>query len=85
MTHEVLLGAHHSTSFTYTTSNRLIMSKTALVTGATGLLGREVVEAFSLGGWDVIGTGFSRAKPPSILKVDLGDEAAIDKVLEDAK
>jgi len=32
-----------------------------LVTGATGLLGREVLREFEERGWDVYGTGFSRA------------------------
>ncbi|KAI9723010.1 MAG: hypothetical protein M1812_001459 [Candelaria pacifica] len=58
--------------------------KTALVTGATGLLGRQVVKAFDRGGWKVVGTGFTRAKPPSTLKVDLGSQEEIEKVLDDA-
>ncbi|KAI9707737.1 MAG: hypothetical protein M1836_000699 [Candelina mexicana] len=57
--------------------------KTALVTGATGLLGRQVYKAFSRGGWDVVGTGFSRAKPPSTRKVDLGSEKEIEEALDD--
>jgi len=61
------------------------MANTALVTGATGLLGRQVVQAFERAEWKVIGTGFTRAKPPSILKVDLGSEAEIRKALEQAK
>ncbi|KAI0016972.1 hypothetical protein F4780DRAFT_757075 [Xylariomycetidae sp. FL0641] len=58
--------------------------KTALVTGATGLLGRQVVRAFDDQSWSVTGTGFSRADGQSILKVDLGNapevEATLDKV-----
>ncbi|KAI2615861.1 NAD(P)-binding protein [Hypoxylon sp. NC1633] len=58
--------------------------KTALVTGATGLLGRQVVRAFERNHWTVKGTGYSRADGLSILKVDLvnGEEvtAALDKV-----
>lgn len=61
------------------------MSRTVLVTGATGLLGREVVDAFRTAGWDVIGTGFTRAKPPAILKVDLGNQAEIVKALDEVK
>ncbi|KAI4163678.1 MAG: hypothetical protein LQ342_002712 [Letrouitia transgressa] len=61
------------------------MATPALITGATGLLGRQLVKAFDKAGWKVVGTGFSRANPPSILKVDLEDEAAIDSVLDEAK
>lgn len=59
-------------------------SKSALITGATGLLGRQVVRAFERNQWDVKGTGFSRADGTSVLKVDLGNtseiEAALDRV-----
>ncbi|KAH6666897.1 putative methionine adenosyltransferase 2 subunit beta [Halenospora varia] len=61
------------------------MAKTALITGATGLLGRQVVKAFERAGWDVKGTGFTRAKPPTILKLDLGSEADVAKTLEEVK
>jgi len=61
------------------------MAKTVLITGATGLLGRQVVQAFELAGWKVVGTGFTRAKPPSILKLDLADEAEVAKVIADVK
>jgi len=60
------------------------MVRTVLVTGATGLLGREVVRAFQRAGWEVVGIGFTRARAPSTLKVDLGSEeetvAALEKV-----
>ena len=61
------------------------MAKIALVTGATGLLGRQVVKAFERKGWDVVGTGFTRAKPPTILKLDLGSESEVAKVLKDVR
>jgi len=61
------------------------MPKRVLVTGATGLLGRQVVKAFEREGWTVTGTGYTRAKPPSILKLDLGSEAEIIKVLDEVK
>lgn len=61
------------------------MAKTAFVTGATGLLGRQVLRAFDKAGWSAVGTGFSRAKPPSILKVDLEDQDAIDSALDETK
>lgn len=59
--------------------------KTALITGATGLLGREVVEAFQMKGWKVKGTGYSRADGVDVLKVDLNDEAQVAKTLEEVK
>jgi S-adenosylmethionine synthetase len=61
------------------------MPKSVLVTGATGLLGRQVVIAFQREGWTVTGTGYTRAKPPSILKVDLGSQPEITKVLDEVK
>jgi len=57
----------------------------ALITGATGLLGRQVIKAFERGGWQVTGTGFTRASPPSILKLDLNSTSEIEKVLQDVK
>ena len=61
------------------------MAKTALITGATGLLGRQVVKAFDRAGWDAKGTGFTRATLPSILKLDLGREADVATALEEIK
>ena len=61
------------------------MAKSALITGATGLLGRQVVKAFQREGWTVISTGLTRANPPAIRKLDLSSEAEITKVLDDAK
>jgi S-adenosylmethionine synthetase len=61
------------------------MAMTALITGATGLLGRQVVTAFEKQNWDVVGTGFTRAKPPSILKLDLGSEVDIARTFEEVK
>ncbi|CRK46884.1 hypothetical protein BN1723_001159 [Verticillium longisporum] len=58
-------------------------SRTALVTGATGLLGRQVVQAFEKREWNVKGTGFSRADNVSVFKVDLGDAAEVQKVIDD--
>lgn len=60
-------------------------SKTALVTGATGFLGRQVVKAFAFHDWTVKGTGFSRADGVNILKVDLANAAEVEKVLDEQK
>ena len=54
----------------------------ALVTGATGLLGRQVIKAFDQAGWKTVGTGFTRADPPTILRADLADPTAIEDVLD---
>ncbi|KAJ6261417.1 hypothetical protein Dda_4087 [Drechslerella dactyloides] len=69
------------------------MAKKVIVTGATGLLGRQVVRAFDEAGWEVTGTavdefiytGFSRAKPPQILKVNLSDGDEVGKLLDEVK
>jgi len=61
------------------------MTRTALITGGTGLLGREVVKEFSEAGWKAIGTGVTRAKPPSIVKLDLLEEGGIERVLDEVK
>ena len=60
--------------------------KTVLVTGASGLLGRQVVKAFQTDDdWSVVGTGFRRAKPPTIRKVDLTDSTQMTNILDDVK
>ena len=62
------------------------MPQKVLITGATGLLGRQVIRAFSESkDWEAVGTGFSRAKPPDIIKLDLGDETAVERAIEDVK
>lgn len=62
-------------------------SKTALVTGATGLLGRQLIRAFDYPGrdWAVVGTGLSRADGVSVLRVDLEKEAEVAAVLDSVK
>lgn len=57
-----------------------------LVTGATGLLGREVVDAFRRdSSWKVVGQGFTRAAPPDVLKADLQDEVEAVRLLDEVK
>ncbi|KAL1871312.1 hypothetical protein VTK73DRAFT_2108 [Phialemonium thermophilum] len=55
--------------------------KTALITGATGLLGREVLKAFDQNGWTAKGTGHSRADGRAILKVDFTKADEVEAVL----
>ncbi|KAL1982075.1 hypothetical protein VTN96DRAFT_1788 [Rasamsonia emersonii] len=61
------------------------MSQTALITGATGLLGREVLKAFKRAGWLTVGQGFTRAAPPTILKANLEEPDEIKKLLDEVK
>lgn len=63
------------------------MAKTALVTGATGLLGRQLIRAFEYPGrdWTVKGTGLSRADGVSVLRVDLGKQADVEAALDNVK
>ncbi|KAI1816698.1 hypothetical protein GGS20DRAFT_172798 [Poronia punctata] len=59
--------------------------KTALITGATGLLGRQVLRAFEEANWIVKGTGYSRADGSTILKVDLSNPSEVEAVLDEVK
>lgn len=59
--------------------------KNVLVTGATGLLGRQVVKAFGKKDWTAKGTGFSRADGATILKVDLASASEVEKALDTVK
>ena len=61
------------------------MTQTALVTGATGLLGRAVVRAFKDAGWEVTGTGHTRASPPETIKLDILDSQAVQRTLDEVK
>ena len=61
------------------------MTRTVLVTGATGFLGRQVLQAFKSAGWNTVGTGFTRASPPLILKVNLSDPAELSAALQEVK
>ena len=62
-----------------------IMSSIALVTGATGLLGRQVLNTFKQSGCLAVGQGYSRATPPTILRADLGKPEEIKALLDDVK
>jgi len=57
-------------------------TRTALVTGATGLLGRQITAALRDAAYTVIGTGLTRATPP-LLRLDLSDSSAIAQTLDD--
>lgn len=61
------------------------MSQSALITGATGQLGRQVLKAFDDANWSAIGTGFSRASPPKIRKLDIRDANEVTQALDELK
>jgi len=48
-------------------------------------LGRQVVKAFEESGWTTKGAGFARANGTSILKIDLGVAAEVERALADVK
>nr|XP_054754798.1 methionine adenosyltransferase 2 subunit beta-like isoform X2 [Lytechinus pictus] len=54
--------------------------KKILITGASGLLGRELFKTFQDYGWDVLGLAYTRAKE-NLRKVDLTDSKAIQDVI----
>jgi nucleoside-diphosphate-sugar epimerase len=56
----------------------------ALITGASGFLGRQVLKTFSGSGWEATGTGFSRATGP-IRKVDIQDADAVNQLFDQVK
>ncbi|CAD5114671.1 DgyrCDS3718 [Dimorphilus gyrociliatus] len=61
----------------------LKMVRKVIITGATGLLGRAVLEKFkSDSKWETLGLGFSRAGN-ELKKVDLTDKQATTKVIND--
>ncbi|KAL3487901.1 hypothetical protein BJX62DRAFT_186528 [Aspergillus germanicus] len=61
------------------------MATTVLVTGASGLLGRQVFDRFKRSGCLTVGQGFSRANPPTIIKADLENSDEIKSLLDEAK
>ncbi|KAL5113387.1 hypothetical protein ACEQ8H_008731 [Pleosporales sp. CAS-2024a] len=61
------------------------MTRTALITGASGLLGRQVQRQFFLDGWKSIGTGLSRISPPDVIKLDILDKKEIERVLDETR
>ncbi|KAF2125446.1 NAD(P)-binding protein [Dothidotthia symphoricarpi CBS 119687] len=61
------------------------MEKTVLITGASGLLGRQVQKQFFLDGWRSIGTGLTRINPPEVIKLDILDPKEIEQVLDEVK
>lgn len=61
------------------------MTSNVLVTGASGLLGRSVFNTFQHSGVLVVGQGFTRPAPPTILKADLEKEEDIRMLFDEVK
>lgn len=55
-----------------------------LVTGASGLLGRHLMQEFRRKGWTTQGLAFSRAKD-ELIKVDLTDKTAVEDIFKSFK
>lgn len=61
-------------------------SATVLVTGASGLLGRQMMAAFNLAGsFFVLGQGLTRATPPTVLQADLAQPEQIERLLDESR
>ena len=58
------------------------MANKVLVTGASGLLGRAVLQTFTKAGWDALGLAYSRARE-GLRKVDLCDPKQVENVLDE--
>eukprot|EP01095_Lingulamoeba_sp_RSL-Kostka_P012404 TRINITY_DN492_c1_g1_i1.p1 TRINITY_DN492_c1_g1~~TRINITY_DN492_c1_g1_i1.p1 ORF type:complete len:343 (+),score=102.43 TRINITY_DN492_c1_g1_i1:61-1029(+) len=54
-----------------------------LITGASGLLGRELMESFK--DCELVGTGLNRVDGENIIKMDLSNEDEIKSILEEKK
>ena len=52
--------------------------KTAVVTGATGFIGRAVSAAFRDSGWRVIGLSRTPGEDPDLVRWELGEELPLD-------
>ena len=59
-----------------------IIAPCALLTGATGSLGRPLATAFAHAGWAVKETGHWCAEPPRVSRLDCTDEEEILEVLD---
>lgn len=81
----ILILAHFISQIANSAKRTTMAEKTALVTGATGLLGRQVHRAFVRRDWTAKGTGFSRADGATILKLDLASDHEVEKALDAVK
>lgn len=49
---------------------------------ASGLLGRQVLKTFKRDDWSAVGTALNRITSPEMIKLDLLDGEAIEKVMD---
>ena len=59
-------------------------ARKVLVTGASGLLGREIYATFQRAGWEVLGLAYSRVKG-DLVKTDLRDRQQLEQLFNDFK
>ena len=59
-------------------------ARKVLITGASGLLGREVLRRFKQEGWECLGLAYSRVQG-GLVKVNLCERAEVERVVEEFK
>ncbi|XP_073418415.1 methionine adenosyltransferase 2 subunit beta [Dendrobates tinctorius] len=64
--------------------DNVIPRKKALVTGATGLLGRSVSREFKAANWHIVGCSYTRVRPKHEI-LNLLDSSAVKELIEDFK
>ncbi|CAF0714860.1 unnamed protein product [Adineta steineri] len=61
----------------------LNINKTVLITGASGVLGRQVTNRFIDAGWDVTGLAYNRANKKHLIRCDLTNFDETDKIIRE--
>ncbi|CAF4191222.1 unnamed protein product [Rotaria socialis] len=61
------------------------INKTVLITGASGVLGRQVANRFTNAGWNVTGLAYSRANKNHLVRCDLTNFDETDAIIRDVK
>ncbi|CAF5082624.1 unnamed protein product, partial [Rotaria magnacalcarata] len=61
------------------------INKTVLITGASGVLGRQVANRFTNAGWNVTGLAYSRANKNHLVHCDLTNTNETDAIIRDVK
>ncbi|CAF4429019.1 unnamed protein product, partial [Adineta steineri] len=61
----------------------LNINKTVLITGASGVLGRQVTNRFIDAGWDVTGLAYNRANKKHLIRCDLTNFDETDKTIRE--
>ncbi|UJR31620.1 hypothetical protein I4U23_019102 [Adineta vaga] len=63
----------------------LNINKTVLITGASGVLGRQVTNRFLDAGWNVTGLAYTRANKTHLIRCDLTNFEETNKIIQDVK